>query len=128
MDGAGPRGSSHRSAKQFSNPVLLAWGPMDSKQDKKSCHFFLERVVATEFQVFLKTPIVFNFLWHIGKLDDQCQNMMSSHDVNLYGLSFRFSASNYILIWNFRNLFGWNLTLIGRFRLEPHLDWNHEKG
>ena len=40
--------------------------------------------------------------------------------LNLYGPSFRFSASNYILIWNFHILFG--------FWLKPHLDWNHEKG
>jgi hypothetical protein len=57
----------------FFNPLLGAWGPMDPKQDKKSCHFFLERVVATKFQVFLETPIVFNFLWHIEKFDDRCQ-------------------------------------------------------
>ena len=55
------------------NPLLGAWGPMDPKRDKKSCHFFLERVVATKFQVFLETPIVFNFMWHIDKFDDRCQ-------------------------------------------------------
>ena len=55
------------------NPLLLAWGPMDPKRDKKSCHFFLERVVATKFQVFLETPIVFNFVWHIDKFDDRRQ-------------------------------------------------------
>ena len=35
----------------------------------------------------------------------------------LYGRSFRFFASNYILIWIFHSLLGWNLTLIGTTRM-----------
>ena len=46
---------------------------MDPRRVTKSYSFFLERDVATKFQVFFKTPIYFNFMWHIVKLDDQCR-------------------------------------------------------